>query len=63
MRFTIPTPWLSVVSRVLTVLFGLALLVVTIAWLSGMFTSKVPPGRSSRMDCGSAGSRRTWSTR
>lgn len=40
--------WLSSMRRLAAVLGGLAVLVVTIAWLSGMFEEKIVPGRSDR---------------
>ena len=40
--------WLSSLRRLLAILGGLAVLVVTIAWLSGMFEAKIDPGRTDR---------------
>ena len=40
--------WLGGVNRVLTVVAGLIVLVVTIGWLSGVFEAKVEPGRTDR---------------
>ncbi|TWT89363.1 efflux RND transporter periplasmic adaptor subunit [Neorhodopirellula pilleata] len=40
--------WTSGIVRVFTVIAGLVVLVITIGWLSGMFESKVQPGRSDR---------------
>ncbi|WP_404308715.1 efflux RND transporter periplasmic adaptor subunit [Neorhodopirellula lusitana] len=38
--------WMGGVTRVMTVVAGLAVLVVTIGWLSGVFEAKVQPGRT-----------------
>lgn len=40
--------WLSSARRVVAVLAGLVVLIITIAWLSGMFEQKISPGRSDR---------------
>lgn len=44
MRFRVPRSVLLVLGRVLMIAGGLVLLVVTIAWLSGMFETRVEPG-------------------
>ena len=40
--------WMGGMTRVLTVVAGLVVLVVTIGWLSGVFETKVEPGRTDR---------------
>jgi RND family efflux transporter MFP subunit len=46
MKFNNWRLWASGLSRLLTVVAGLAVLVLVIGWLSGVFTEKVQPGRS-----------------
>lgn len=48
MRFKVLRRWFGTFRRVLMVAGGLILLVITIAWLSGMFEHKVEPGWSGR---------------
>ena len=45
MKLTNLKNWLSTARKFTTVAAGLIVLVLTIAWLSGMFVSKVPPGQ------------------
>ncbi len=40
--------WMGGATRALTVVAGLVVLVITIGWLSGVFESKVEPGRTDR---------------
>ncbi len=48
MRFQFPTKSIAVLGRLLLVAGGLLVLVITIAWLSGMFEEKVEPGWTGR---------------
>ena len=48
MRIRIPVQWLARSARLLTFVIGLVALVVTIAWLSGMFEDKIEPGWAQR---------------
>jgi multidrug efflux pump subunit AcrA (membrane-fusion protein) len=48
MRFHLPRKLLAVLGRILLVASGLAVLVITIAWLSEMFETKVEPGWTER---------------
>lgn len=48
MRWKLPVNWLAIVGRVLIVSVGLGALVVTIAWLSGIFEEKIEPGWAQR---------------
>lgn len=46
MKLQLPRAWIAIAARLAVVAVGLGVLVVTIAWLSGMFTQKVPAGWS-----------------
>ena len=48
MRIRIPVQWLARSARLLTFVIGLVAVVVTIAWLSGMFEDKIEPGWAQR---------------
>ena len=48
MRIRIPAQWLARSARLLTFVIGLVAVVVTIAWLSGMFEDKIEPGWAQR---------------
>lgn len=48
MKLSLSAKWLVLFGRLVVVLLSLAFLVFTVAWLSGMFESKVEPGWSLR---------------